>query len=252
MSTIKNLLDSIIDDTDRSYPKATEARDDETTVKFDKGEFREKLSMYVLKDLISAMMHDETRDLDGMIDQSIMQHIRDNYNGSCYGYLMGSRDTLNSPTLSDIIQEIDDKTEEVAETVSRTKDGCVAESVDVQVILKNVENYDELREKLKEEVSKKVVDDVSKVITTSNDAPVFDDIDEKIEVSDNNTNDDNPVTESVILNMCGVIVSESAMAGTVVDTREGFERASIEFCINEMDQLFKQKPKVSMYDRYHI
>lgn len=260
---IKNLIDSIIDDTNNSYPKASEARDGEAIVKFDKGEFREKLSMQVLKDLICAMMHDETKDLDGMIDASIMRHIRDNYQGSCYGYLVGSRNTLNSPVLNDIIQEIDDKTEEVAETVCRTKDKCVAEGVDVQVVLKNVENYDELREKLKEEVSKKVVEDVSKVITTSNDAPVFDDIDEKIEVKDTNekTNDvdnsepmplDDPTNESVILRVCGAIVTESAMAGNRISTEQGINQAIVEYCITEMDKLFKQIPKIGMYDRYPL
>ena len=261
---IKNLIDSIISDTDNSYPKASEARDGEATVKFDKGEFREKLSMKVLKDLICAMMHDETKDLDGMIDASIMRHIRDNYQGSCYGYLVGSRNTLNSPVLNDIIQEIDDKTEEVAETVCRTKNGCVAESVDVQVVLKNVENYDELREKLKDEVSKKVVEDVSKVITTSNDAPVFDDIDEKIEVTDKektegeNTSSssqmpmEDTTTESVILRVCGAIVTESAMAGNQMTTEQGINQAIVEYCITEMDKLFKQIPRISMYDRYPL
>lgn len=252
-SDIKGLLDSIINNTNNSYPDKTEPQNN-TTIKFDKGEFRERMSMYVLKDIICAMMHDETKDLDHMIDESIMKHIHDNYNGSCYCYLKNSRDRLSSPILGDIIQEIDNKTEEVAKTISEKKDPCVAESVDVKVILKDVTNYDELREKLKEQVSQQVVDDVTKVITTSNDAPVFDDLDEKLE-KDDQSNETPPTgedvtNESVILRMCGSIVTESAINGNRISTEEGMNRAIVEYCIAEMDTLFKQRPKVSIYAKY--
>lgn len=246
---IKNLLDSIIEDTDKSYPDKKEyiggMDGSPNPVTFDKGQFREKLSMFVLKDIIGAMMHDETKDLDGMIDSSIMRHIRDNYDGTCYGYITGSRDKLKSPMLSDIIQEIDDTVENVADEVSLKKDESVADKVDVNDIVKNVENYDEFREKLKKQVSDQVVNDVTKVVTTSNDAPVFDDLDEKLSKSDEDV-----TNESVILRLCGAIVTESAMAGNQMSTEEGMNRAIVEYCICEMDALFKQIPKMNIYSRY--
>ena len=67
-------------------------------------------------------MHDDTRDLDCMIDESIMRHIHNNYKGSCYGYLCNARDRLKSPLIGDIVQEIDDKTNEVSNELSATKD----------------------------------------------------------------------------------------------------------------------------------
>ena len=85
---VKNILDSIIDDTDNSYPKGkgpvfdkdtvgtTYTRTNYTPQTFDAGKFKEKLSLYVLHDLVSAMMHDEVTDLDNMIDSSIMKHIQ--------------------------------------------------------------------------------------------------------------------------------------------------------------------------------
>lgn len=250
---IKNLLDSIIDDTNSSYPGKGEYNSDtnrETPpITFDKGQFREKLSMKVLKDLVCAMMHDETKDLDNMIDESIMRHIRDDYNGTCYDYLKNSRDKLKSPLLTDIIQEIDDKTDEIADTISKKKDSSVADKIDTSELLKDVDNYDLLRKKLKEQVSQQVVEDVTKVVTTSNEAPVFN-ID-KIDKNAGNTNDDEDITnESVILRMCGSIVTESAIAGNRISTEEGINRAIVEYCIAEMDALFKQSPKVNIYAKY--
>ena len=88
---IKSLLDSIIDDTNNSFQKkndiavknnsvgAVHHHNNFHPVTFDAGKFREKLSLYVLKDLICAMMHDETENLDDMIDRSIERHMHDNY-----------------------------------------------------------------------------------------------------------------------------------------------------------------------------
>lgn len=247
---IKNLLDSIINNTNNSYPSRGEyvGGTDSTPnpVTFDKGQFREKISMFVLKDIICAMMHDETKDLDHMIDDSIMKHIRDNYDGSYYGYLTRSRDDLKSPLLSDIIQEIDDKTEEVADAVSRKKDISVADKIDVNAIVKDVENYDEFRNRIKEQVSKQVVDDVTKIVTTGNDAPVFDNLDDKLKKSD----ESDPTNESVILRMCGTIVTESAMTGSQISTEEGINKAIVEYCLYEMDYMFKQRPKTALYAKY--
>lgn len=248
---IKGLLDSIINNTNDSYPSATSnissSNNHISPVRFDKGEFREKLSMFVLKDIVCAMMHDETKNLDDMIDTSIQRHMHDNYHGSCYGYLINARNKLNSPLLGDIIQEIDAKTDEVADNVSKKKDPEVADKVSVKDILKDVDNYEELRERLKKQVSEQVVNDVTKVVTSGNDAPVFDNLDEKL--ADKKKMDD-ITSESVILRMCGTIVTESAMNGNQMSTEDGINQAIVEYCLNEVDVLFKQNPKVSIYAKY--
>ena len=310
---IKDLLDSIINDTEKAYSgKNAVMSDDENKlnhdgsnpVTFDKGEFKEKLSLFVLSDIVHAMMHDETKDLDGMIDDSIMKHIHDDYKGTCYGYLTDARDRLKSPIIGDLVQEMDEATDEVAEELEETKDPDVADDFDMSELLKNVDNYEDLRIKLKDIVSKKVVDDVAGVITKSNDAPVFDDLDEKLEEEDNNEentpdatetaedeagtapaefdttendsdqeitttpdgeetevanddtsnigmNDENDTTnESVILRMCGSIVTESAIVGKRISTEEGLNRAIINYCLEEMDYLFKARSAGSIYHKY--
>ena len=258
---IKSLLDSIIDDTNNSFQKkndivvknnsvgAVHHHNNFHPVTFDAGKFREKLSLYVLKDLICAMMHDETTDLDGMIDESIQRHIHNDYNGTCYGYLCNARDRLKSPLIGDIIQEIDDKTEDVEDALNNTKDADLMNGeIDTKELLKNVDNYDTFRDKLKEQVSKKVVNDVSGVITQRNDAPVFDDLDEELTKTDK----DDVTNESVILRICGSIVTESAIAKKPISTEEGLNKAIVEYCIAEMDYLFKADPKVSIYAKYKI
>ena len=271
---VKNLLDSIIDDTNNSYPAGGKGPvyDKETVgaynthnnfhpQTFDKGKFREKLSLYVLHDLVGAMMHDETTDLDAMIDDSIMRHIKNNYNGSCYSYLTNARDRLKSPLLADVIQEVDAKTDEVEEELEETKDEDTLNfEINIKDLLKDVVDYDDFREKLKDQVSKKVVDDVAGVITQRNDAPIFPDLDEKLnkqdadEVADEEkaAESEDHTTESVILKLTGAIVTEAAINKVSMSTEEGMNRAVVEYCLNEMDYLFKADPKVNMYARYRI
>lgn len=257
---IKSLLDGIISDTKASYPDASSRNDAfPNGPSFDEGSFREKLSMFVLKDIICAMMHDDTKDVDGMIDDAIMKHITDNYDGSCYGYLCRSRDTLKSPVLGDIIQEIDEKTKYAAECACRTKNVQEAAMSDAEKLLDGVENYEDLRIKLKKQVSDQVVKDVTDVITKSNDAPIFTDIDKKITVSDKEPGEsalsaeplpeeENDVTtESVILRMCGVIINEAAIEKKTMSVEEGMNRAIIQYCLAETDRLFKQRPRHNIY-----
>lgn len=252
MADIKDLLNSIISDTDHSYPE--KSSDTTSNVQFDKNAFREKLSLAVLHDIIGAMMHDETKDLDGMIDASIMRHINDNYGGSCHCYLKSSCDKLKSPILGDIIQEIEEKCECVAQEVCETKDPTKAErKVDTKEMLKDVEHYDELRDKIKEKVTEQVVNDVAKAVTTGNEAPKFDNLDESMEkVNDKKgaTPSDDVTTESFIVKMCGSIVTECARNGEPISTEEGLNRAIIEYCIVQMDSLFKQYNTVNAFDKY--
>lgn len=258
MPDIKSMLDSIIDGANNKFPNTVNSTIHQNPgvdmpQTFDAGKFREKLSLYVLKDLICAMMHDETKDLDGMIDQSIMRHIHDDYKTSCYGYLCKSRDKLNSPILSDIIQEIDQKTMTVqSKVVDRQDDSFTADAENLKDELKDIQSYDELRERLKEIVSNKVVNDVAKVVTQSNDAPVFDDLDEKLaeKKDDKLKTDEETTNESVILRMSGQFVSEAAMNGTPISTEEGLERAIIQYCIHEMDYLFKMDQSMRGMSQY--
>jgi hypothetical protein len=309
---IKGLMDDIIKDTDKRYSE------DDGYEKFDKEGFRERLCMFVLRDIIDAMMAHDTKDLDGMIDDSIMHHIHDDYKGTCYGYLCKSRDKCKSPMLADIIQEIDEKVNEVAQECSLTKNEPVLESAEVKKMLEGVEDYDSFVEKLASEVSQKVVDDVAGLLTDGGaKAPSFSDLDDKIELKPAGAVEDteapaneaepteetpaateepveNPeeenkegateepevkkeedtsaaadvapdtasapealtdkapeisATESVILTMCGNIVLESAMNGVKMPTEEGLERAIVQFCLAEMDRLFKQPSNI--YDKYY-
>lgn len=194
---IKSLLDDIIGDKDSSSKEdGTETVVAKALIKpthFNSDNFREKLSLCVLKDIICAMMHDETKDLDEMIDSSIMKHIHDDYKGTCFGYLCRARDRIQNPILGNIVQEIENKTRMVKEGVEEGKpeatDAVNNPEQTTADILDTVNNYDQLRALLKEKVTNDVVNDVAKVITKSNDAPVFDNIDTKLKKIDN-TNDD--------------------------------------------------------------
>ena len=275
---IKNLLDSIISGPDVSEGKPTDpitpqmpvVNHDKKPVQYDSIAFRERLSLAVLNDIISAMMHDETEDLNGMIDQSIMKHIHDDYKGTCFGYLCKARDKLQSPILSDVVQEIESKVENTDDTIKRT--GVIDNSVEnpdiaTKDLLNNVQSYDELRQKLKDEVSKKVVNDVTKVITKSNDAPMFDNIDKTIKKedeatsdtgeqsgeqpqTDNNQQQDQNLSESVIMRMTSSIVTEQALEGNHISTDEGINRAIITYCISEMDALFDYDRSRSLIRKY--
>ena len=182
---IKNLMDDIIKDTDKRYND----EDESCYEKFDKDDYREKLSMFVLKDIISAMMANETDGLDGMIDESIMKHIHDDYKGTCFGYLCNARDKCKSPLLAEIIQEIESKTCEAAQECAITKNHCVVEAADVKKMLEGVEDYDQFIQKIASEVSERVVDDVAGLLTDGGGkAPTFKDLDEKIELTPEDNN----------------------------------------------------------------
>lgn len=324
MAGIKSLMDDIIKDTDNKY-----SDDEKCYDKFDKDGFRERLSMFVLKDIISAMMAHQTDGLDKMIDNSILDHIHKDYKGTCFGYLCNARDKCKSPLIADIIQEIEDKTNEVAEECAITKNDYVSEAADVKEMLKGVEDYDSFVEKLASEVSQKVVDDVAGLLTDAGGAkaPTFSNLDDKIDLTpanetpadssdasadstnaetttDENTEGEEPSAEaptegegtapettteeaepaiatsttvdttpapsvdvssaastpdvssmnintesSVILTMCGNIVLEQALNGNKISTEEGIERAVVQYCLAEMDCLFKQPSTV--YGRYY-
>ena len=268
---VKAMLDSIINNTDNSYAKkgdkgpaikkdtvgATVAQNTYPVTTFDSGKFKEKLSLYVLHDLVNAMMADDTAGLDEMVDKSIMNHINNNYEGSCYGYLCAARDRLKSPLLAGVVQEVDDVTAETEEKLEETKDDdTLAGNINIQVLLKDVTNYDEFRDKLKDAVSKKVVDDVYGVVTKSNDAPVFDDLDEELDKAKDEDvtekKEEDVTEESVIMRLTGAIVTESAIAGNKITTEEGMDQAIVEYCLHELDMCFKARPKTSFWDSHNF
>lgn len=257
MSEIKNLLDDITGDVHKSYDP-----EQGSGVTFDKGAFREKLSLYVLKDIVCAMLDENVDDVDEMVDKTIMKHINTNYDGSCYGYLCHARDRLASPSMNvfgNIIQEIDERCKCACEAVSRTKNVQEAASVDAKELLDGVENYDQLRDKLKKEVSQQVVDDVVKVITKSSEAPVFN-IDDKVKVVDNPESAINPngtkdpeddiTTESFILKRIAGIITESTIAGEPISQEEAYDTAIVEYAIAQMDVMTKARPKFNLYAKF--
>jgi len=61
---------------------------------------------------------------------------------------------------------------------------------------------------------------------------------------------DDVATESVILKMSGAIVTESYMNKQPISTEEGMNRAIVEYCIVQMDALFKQYNNSNGYTRY--
>ena len=272
-NNVKDMLDSIINNTDNSYPAgkgpvfknntagATVTHNNFHPQTFDSGKFKEKLSLYVLHDLVDAMMADDTAGLDEMVDKSIMKHINDNYDGSCYGYLCAARDRLKSPLLSNVVQEVDDMTDEIGEDLEENKDESVINNgeIDVKVLLKDVIDYDEFRKKLKDAVSEKVVNDVYGVITKRNDAPMFDNLDEELEKKDKDdikeaeeeeASTEDVTEESVIMRLTGAIVTEHAIAKDPISTDEGMDQAIVEYCLHELDMCFKATPKTSFWDSH--
>jgi len=219
------------------------------TQKADKNLIRERLSLAVLSDIIHAMMHDETNeDLDEMIDDRIMAHIQNDYKGTCSSYLCKAYKNTDDETIGNIVQEIENQTEEVAKSLEDPNDDT--EEIDTSDLLSGVENYEELRERLKEEVSKRVVNDVAKVIGRKSDSPTFDDIDEKLQKADEKNDD--VLKESAIITMSGAIVVEYALRGEQISTENSLNMAIVEYCINQMDYLFKQKCVSNIHTKYGV
>lgn len=219
------------------------------TQKADKNLIRERLSLAVLSDIIHAMMHDETNeDLDEMIDDRIMAHIQNDYKGTCSSYLCKAYKNTDDETIGSIVQEIENQTEEVAKSLEDPNDNT--EEIDTSDLLSGVEDYEELRQRLKEEVSKRVVNDVAKVIGRKSDSPTFDDIDEKLQKADEKNDD--VLKESAIITMSGAIVVEYALKGEQISTEDSLNMAIIEYCINQMDYLFKQNCVSNIHTKYGV
>lgn len=245
---VKQLIDQVIADTpnngfdsqgttDRGFPQ------------FDKRECKNKLSMLVLKDLIQGMMRDEPIEgLDNMIGQSLGKYLNDPAfkNVDAYDYICQSRDRLSSPLLGELIQELDTATDEL-ETKAKDGEKVDLDNVNVNDILKKVENYDDLRKTLKEIVSQKVVRDVTKNILNSDDSPTFGNLDEKLaKVSDE------VLQNSVIMTISSKIFKESYKEDKHTDPDVATQRAIVEFCVYQLGRVFKQTPRVDIFKEYDI
>lgn len=254
---VKDLLNQIIndaktDDCCDAAPVAVKARVIHNNPTFYPKNFRDQLSFYVLKDIIAAMMADDVNDADGMVDASIMKHIKDNYNGSCYDYLSGACQRCKSPLLGSVIQEIDDVTDGAQKEVAKGNEVPIADAKTAKEILDNVENYAELRKKITDQVTQQVINDVAGVITSSQDAPTFDDLDEKIDATDKKEEEkkDAALAESTIMRMSSAIRTEYAINKQDITAEQSLELAITEYCIHKMDVLFKMRPRHSKYLEY--
>ena len=260
---IKNMLDDIINRTNKSYPASASNVTDgnlgaihkiNAPTTFDKGAFKEKLSMYVLKDLIQAMMVDDTSDLDNTIDTAILRHMKDDCGCGCYNYLKGAKDRLKSDLLGDIIQEIDEAADTASEKVSVTKDPETANDVDVNDILENVDDYNEFKKLLTEKTTNQVVEQMKNEIVNSNQGAVWNDkeADEKIGTGTPKVNTPTPGTESSIMKIYSTIIYESYVDGKpTIDEETGMEMAFIEYCLDQLDHCFKVTPKHPIMARYN-
>ena len=273
---IKDLINGIIDSTDNSYPTSpANINVKNPTLTFDKGAFREKLSLCVLRDIVHAMLDDDYEDMDGMIDRSIINHIAADYNGSCYDYLCKSRDATKSPMISDIIQEIDDTVEDTADKAARDKE-VVIDDISLQNVVnpldleKRVDNYAQFREEIKKKVADKIINSVVAELVGNNDAPKFkDNLDASLKEKQNETNskpeeDGNgstdmktgeenmvqPMGESVIITAAGRIYAESARAGIDTDYDTCMNKAILEYALTNLDLCWKQHTKNDFYNKY--
>ena len=274
MPEIKDLLDNIIDDTDKSYPTNVGDSVGNKPLTFDRGGFREKLSLCVLKDMISAMMDDHTEDMDGMIDNAIIKHIANDYNGSCYDYLCKARDRRNSPMLGDVIQEIDNAVDAADEKIKLTKDDTsINNMVDPIELSKSVDGYAEFREKLRDKVSKKIIQSVTAELVDNDDAPKFKDTldaelkavspeqptgepkeDGAISSPDLKTGEEDmmiPKQESVIVTAASKIISEAYIAKQEVPSVEtAMDMAICEYCLTQLDLCFTMNSTDDFFDKY--
>lgn len=250
MPDLKAMLDSIIDKTNVE-PTLSSANVTDGNLgavhrvpcptTLDTGAFKEKLSLYVLKDVVSAMLNDETSNLDEVIDSSILKHVNNDCGCTCYQYLDNTRNRLKSDLFADIIQEIDNKTAEAAKRVEETKDPSVVDKVDAKAILKNVDNYEMFRDKVQEETTNEVINNVANVVKNSGAAPTFSHLDEKMKIK----SQEEATSESFIFRRCGELVYESASNGSKQLTAdEGFDIAVVEFCLHALDRLTKTQPKI--------
>ena len=251
MNDIKSLLDSIINNT-----QSDNIGDDTVDINNSKECFREKVSLNILKDIITVMMDNQPVD-DSMIDQSILRHVKDDYKGTCFGYISDARDRLNSPILGSVIQEINKGCSALEESYNEKK--CIKES-DVsddaakqisEKIKEGVPNYKALLEEINSVATNQLVNDVTNGIKKMYDKPVFDNIDKKISIPDDDSLDiDMAANESAIIRMTGAIVNESFNNDQPMSADQGMEKAICEYCVEQMMFLFKDFGSMGPYQRY--
>jgi len=279
---IKSLLNDIIAGGSENGPHVSQ--DTTSNVTFNKDDVKEKLAFGIIKDMTKAMMHDEKLSDEKMLDDSIIDHVKNDYKGTCFGYLNDAQKRLKSPLLADVIQEIEEYA--IMEEADFNEKGYVSDNHKIDSdILKDNPDYKTFRKKLTEETSNMVVNDVANEVLKTKETPVFD-IDDKIKpvtnetaptdeslnVSEEDVTDDtgegpstvsedeqelptapvedfnNPVSESAIINMTGTIVAESYANGNPMTTEQGMEKAICEYCVQQLCFLFKDTSR-SPFDK---
>lgn len=236
MADIKELLNDIISGGNNATTTVVVPTENNAT--FDPESYKEKLAFGVLKDMTHAMMHDEKLSDDSMVDKSIMDHIHNDYKGTCFGYLSDARDRLKSPLLNDIIQEIEEAA--IMEEADFKEKGYVRDNHKISSdILKDNPDYKTFRAKLTEETSNMVINDMANEILRSRGTPTFDNLDEKIKPVAEDPNKDT--------------VDDTGM-GPSASTDESFENSaadedtSTEATFSEEEQELPTAPTEDMAD----
>jgi hypothetical protein len=281
MNSISSLLNDIIS---KGTDNPSQNVVPEANRSFDKEAAKEKLAFGIIKDMTKAMMNDDTPKDESMLDNSILDHIHNDYKGTCFGYLNDAKNRLKSPLFESMIEAIEEAV--IQEEADFEDKGYVADNHKIsEDILDGNPDYQTFRDKLAKETSNMVVNDVAGELLKSNQTPDFSNIDNKIKgvSEDPNTEPpaeeaeltggeaptgEEPVTEeeqelptapteeynaslneSAILNMTQTIVTESFVNGKPMTTEDGMEKAICEFCVQQLCFLVKDTSR-SPFDKY--
>lgn len=228
---------------------------------------KNKQSLAVLSDVVHAMMNDDTAGYDEKIDEAIDKHCRNDVKCTPYGYIKRAQMSCGSPLLGDIIQEIDKRAECAAgkmENISEANKIVLIKSLPFE----NNPEYDELRGRINEAVTKKIVSDVKKEYDKSKETPSFknsvvDDIEtvansiggtEETSKEVGPTEQSEGVSESAIIMRSSQLIQESyrSLNDTPISFEEATETAIIEFCIEQMDQLFKMNSYINQPSKFNF
>ena len=266
--SISSLLNDII--SNGTTGTTTVVNPSNTNVSFDKDEEKNRLALNVMKDMTHAMMADNPPEDESMVEESIIDHIKNDYKGTPFGYLNDAKNRLKSPLLESVIDAIEEAV--IQEEADFKEKGYVSDNHKISTdILEGNPDYQTFREKLAKETSNMVVNDVAGELLKTNQTPDFSNIDNKIKpVSKEEKENAEPTgeealteedqelpttpveenmqTESAIMNMTQTIVTESYAAGNPITTEQGMEKAICEYCVQQLCFLFKDTTR-SPFDK---
>ena len=259
MAKIMDKIKEILED----KPKETETQKVVAVVTPSENEVKNKQSLAVLSDVIHAMMNDDTEGYDDKIDNAIEKHCVNDAKCTPYGYIRRAQMSCGSPLLGDIIQEIDKRAEcACGKNITEGNKIVLINALPYE----NNPEYDELRGRINEFVTKKIVSDVKREYDKSKESPSFknsvvDDIEtvaNSIGGTEEKTNEvengeaEEGVSESFIISRASRIIQESysCLSDTPMGFEEATETAIIEYCIEQMDKLFKMESYVNTPSKF--